>query len=272
MLSSKLKEIGLTVIALSIMIGFNSANAQWQTNGTSIYYNNGNVGIGNTSPAYKLCIYLAGDSRELIEGTTGAALRLKTGAGCWEFQQTDASGGARFRLNQINPSVVGDVLTITNTTFNVGLGISSPGCKLQVNGGAAIGFSSSKTPPTNGLAVSGAVVIGSGSINPGNALLAVNGQMKAREVVATVTGWPDYVFSPTYSLKSIKDVEHYVKTNRHLEGIPTAEEVQDKGLPLAEMQGKFLKKLEETTLYLIELKKENEALTARLNALEQKKD
>lgn len=31
-----------------------SVQAQWQTNGTSAYYNNGNVGIGTSTPAYKL--------------------------------------------------------------------------------------------------------------------------------------------------------------------------------------------------------------------------
>lgn len=261
----KMKKVCQCSIALAIFLGLNTVHAQWQYNGSNIYYNNGNVGIGTSNPSYRFHINVSGNTQARIQGTTGAAMQFATGVGAWEWQMTDVS---RFRLNQIAPVVNADVISVTQTGPNVGISTATPGCKFQVNGGAAIGYSASKTPPANGLAVSGAVVIGAGNIAPGTALLAVNGTVKAREVIATVAGWPDYVFKPGYALKSIDEVEQYIIKNNHLEGIPSAAEVQEQGVPLAEMQGKILKKLEETTLYLIEMKKENQALKTRLAALE----
>ncbi len=111
--------------------------------------------------------------------------------------------------------------------------------------------------------------VGIGTTNPGTAKLAVNGTIKAREVIATTQGWPDYVFDTEYDLKPLPEVEKFIKTNKHLENIPTAAEVKTNGVPLADMQAKILQKLEETTLYLIEMKKENEVLKSRITVLEQ---
>ena len=119
--------------------------------------------------------------------------------------------------------------------------------------------------------------VGIGTTNPGTARLAVNGTIRAREVIVTTQGWPDRVFKPDYNLKPLHEVEKYIKKNSRLEGIPSEKEVMAKGVPMGEMQAKLLQKLEETTLYLIEMKKENEQikrqneqLQARLSALENK--
>jgi hypothetical protein len=101
-------------------------------------------------------------------------------------------------------------------------------------------------------------------------MLAVNGTIRAKEVIVTAAGWPDFVFTPGYALKPLSDVEDYIRENSRLEGIPSENEVMEKGVPMGEMQAKLLQKLEETTLYLIEMKKENEQLKARLSAIEQK--
>jgi hypothetical protein len=100
--------------------------------------------------------------------------------------------------------------------------------------------------------------------------VCVNGTIRAREVIVTTQGWPDHVLKPDYNLKPLHEVEKYIKKNRHLEGIPSEKEIKANGIPMGEMQAKLLQKLEETTLYLIEMKKENERLKARLAAIEQK--
>ncbi|MGD8780085.1 MAG: TMF family protein, partial [Ignavibacteria bacterium] len=62
----------------------------------------------------------------------------------------------------------------------------------------------------------------------------------------------------------IRELEQYVKTNKHLPGIPTSEEVKENGLSLGEMQTKLLEKIEGYALYIIELKKENVELEEKL--------
>lgn len=64
----------------------------------------------------------------------------------------------------------------TSTTGSVGVGMTSPGSKLQVSGNAAIGYSSGTAGPSNGLAVSGNV--GIGTTSPASKL-DVNGDINA---------------------------------------------------------------------------------------------
>ncbi len=65
---------------------------------------------------------------------------------------------------------------------------------------------------------------------------------------------PDYVFEPGYKMQSLSEVEAYVKTNKHLPEVPSAREME-KGVDLAEMNLKLLKKVEELTLRMIEMEK-----------------
>ena len=46
-----------------------------------------------------------------------------------------------------------------------------------------------------------------------------------------------------------------MKTNRHLPDIPSEKEVIENGLDVAEMDALLLKKVEELTLYIIDLEK-----------------
>ena len=84
-----------------------------------------------------------------------------------------------------------------------------------------------------------------------------DGHVWATEVnVALATDFPDYVFESNYSLMPLEQLESYINKNAHLPNIPTAKEVKENGLGLGEMQAKQLEKIEEITLYLIDLKKE----------------
>jgi hypothetical protein len=87
---------------------------------------------------------------------------------------------------------------------------------------------------------------------------AVAGSAIAEEVVVKLqANWPDYVFEAGYKLPSLLELQLYIAQNKHLPGIPSANEVNESGIALGEMNVKLLKKIEELTLYLIELKKEN---------------
>lgn len=94
--------------------------------------------------------------------------------------------------------------------------------------------------------------VGIGTQTPGNFRLAVNGPIRATEVVVE-TGWSDFVFEPGYELRSLEEVRAHVEEHRHLPDVPTAEEVAEHGVKLGEMESKLLRKVEELTLYLIEL-------------------
>lgn len=96
-----------------------------------------------------------------------------------------------------------------------------------------------------------------------SAKLSVAGKIRAEEVVVE-TGWADYVFEDEYELLPLSEVEAFIEKNGHLPAVPSATEVQENGLSLGEMDATLLRKIEELTLYMIELKKENEALKAKI--------
>lgn len=111
--------------------------------------------------------------------------------------------------------------------------------------------------------------VGIGTTNP-QAKLAVNGDVFAKKIKVTQASadWPDYVFEAPYMLMPLDSLEGYVKENKHLPEIPTAAIVEKEGLDLGEINKTLTKKLEEVTLYLIEINKRNKALEERLRQLE----
>jgi hypothetical protein len=99
--------------------------------------------------------------------------------------------------------------------------------------------------------------VGIGTTNP-DEKLTVNGKIHAKEVKIDLNfPAPDYVFANTYKLKSLQEVEEFIKQNSHLPEIPSAKEIEKNGLMLAEMNMSLLKKIEELTLYTIEQEKKN---------------
>lgn len=97
--------------------------------------------------------------------------------------------------------------------------------------------------------------VGIGTSSPQTAL-AVEGEIRANKVrVMNDISGADFVFEPDYDLPTLPEVEQFIKTNKHLPEIPSAKEMQQKGLDLAEMNIKLLQKVEELTLYVIEQEK-----------------
>ncbi|ATP58033.1 hypothetical protein CPT03_16950 [Pedobacter ginsengisoli] len=101
--------------------------------------------------------------------------------------------------------------------------------------------------------------VGIGTLAPSEKL-SVKGKIRAQEIKVETANWPDYVFAKGYKLPSLKETEKHIAEKGHLPDIPSAEEVKANGVDLGEMNAKLLKKIEELTLYLIELKKEVEIL------------
>lgn len=101
--------------------------------------------------------------------------------------------------------------------------------------------------------------VGIGTTSPAS-LLAVNGFITAKKLTVLQTGWPDYVFDSSYRLMPLPMVEQYIKREKHLPEIPDAATVEKNGAEVGEMQKLLLKKVEEMTLYLVEMKKDNEAI------------
>jgi len=97
--------------------------------------------------------------------------------------------------------------------------------------------------------------VGIGTTNP-DSKLTVKGNIHAEEVKVdlSVPG-PDYVFKEGYDLKSLEEVQNHIQEHGHLPNIPSAEEMEINGIQLGEMDMKLLEKIEELTLYVIELKK-----------------
>ncbi|EFK58567.1 hypothetical protein ACFU8T_13375 [Sphingobacterium spiritivorum] len=94
--------------------------------------------------------------------------------------------------------------------------------------------------------------------------LSVNGNIRAKEIKVETNNWPDYIFEEEYKLKSLSEVETFIKTNKHLPDVPSAREIEEEGLSLGEMNKLMMKKIEELTLYLIEKDKEIQRLNKLL--------
>ncbi|WEK37601.1 MAG: hypothetical protein P0Y53_08810 [Candidatus Pseudobacter hemicellulosilyticus] len=115
--------------------------------------------------------------------------------------------------------------------------------------------------------------VGIGTTFP-QAKLAVNGDVFAKKVKVTATGWPDYVFQPNYFLRPLIELEQFIREHKHLPEVPSAEEVTKEGLNLGDNQALLLQKIEELTLYLIEqnkrLEKQENEIKRLKEQLEQK--
>ena len=101
--------------------------------------------------------------------------------------------------------------------------------------------------------------VGIGTTANPSYMLSVNGNIRSKEVVVEI-GWADYVFNKKYKLKPLIDVEKFIEQNKHLPNIPSAAEVEKNGLHLGDIQKKMMEKIEELTLYIIQLNKRIEEL------------
>lgn len=97
----------------------------------------------------------------------------------------------------------------------------------------------------------------------GYSLFVQHGILTEKLKVALANGnqWADYVFADDYELTPLKEVESFVQKNKHLPGIPAAQSLVDNGgIDVNQMFAKQMEKIEELTLYMIDLQKEIDLL------------
>jgi hypothetical protein len=197
---------------------------------------NGNFGVGTTTPDYRLSI-----SSNLVASNTNTNL---------------------LKLMGQNPLMV-----FSNGTTDFGYikawtyqpyAPFTNGLVIGTGPGYPISFSTNNYSLSMIIADNGNV--GIGTANP-TYKLSVNGNIHSKEVVVE-TGWADYVFNKNYQLKPLQEVEKFIEDNKHLPGIPSAEEIEKNGLQLGNTQKKMMEKIEELTLYVIKL---NEQIQNKTN-------
>lgn len=101
-----------------------------------------------------------------------------------------------------------------------------------------------------------------------------NGELRTKkiwaesiDVVASVQ-WPDYVFKKDYALMSLQNLELFIAQHSHLPDVPSEHDVIENGINVAEMNAILLKKIEELTLYIIDLQKQLDATNAKVDSLD----
>lgn len=270
------------------------ADLRWYTTtdgGTTVtprhyFSQNGNVGLGGFSgpgvPIGRLDVLGSGTTSStntfLLRNSVGDTLlrmrddgRMGIGYNGSSYGRTLNMGGTGINFYTANEAAFGGAIFPTDTSLviwsnssvnnylvfqpswgNTGIGTYTPNAKLHLNG---------------------AQLIGSNSAFPATGYqLSVDGKIIAEEVkVQLSTSWPDYVFGEGYKLMPIDELEKSIQQNKHLPNIPSAADVTaEKGIVLGEMNRKLLEKIEELTLYIIQLKKENNSLESRLKLVENK--
>ncbi len=142
-----------------------------------------------------------------------------------------------------NESVVSNAVSITTNSSG---------------GGSSGGGSSVWSEASSVASYAGDVGVGTSTV-PNGYKMAIDGKLITEEVKVQLSGnWPDYVFAKDYDLPSLEEIQKHIKEKGHLPNIPSAKEVEENGIQLGEMNRLLLEKIEELTLYLLELKKENQ--------------
>ncbi|OXB15780.1 hypothetical protein [Flavobacterium reichenbachii] len=219
-------------------LGGNAPQVRMQIN------DNGNVGIGTEYPSQKLDVngnaLFQGTLSSSISGVIGGQLQLKNPA------KTASGSASSWNIYNMTEGYGNSLQFWAYDNLGCGTGLCNNRFTIMDNGN-----------------------VGIGAVNPQNKL-DVNGIIHSKEVKVDMSGWSDFVFKKEYNLPTLEDVEKYITEKGHLENIPNEEEVLKNGINLGEMNAKLLQKIEELTLYVIEIKKENSKMKIKQKQLDKK--
>lgn len=192
----------------------------------------------------------------------------------------DMPGRMTFSTTSDGTASAAERMRITNAG-KVGIGTTAPSTKFHVSenltGVYAMTLENTHTTGSGLLIKAG----GAGSNmnlltitdNAGGEILKVRGvdkTMYVRELEVRIGSFPDYVFEKNYPLMPLSELEAYINKNKHLPNVPSAKEVEENGANVGNLVKVQMEKIEELTLYLIELKKENEEIKKQLEEIKNK--
>lgn len=194
----------------------------------------GRVGVGTTSPSSTFHVKVNGEAMR-VEGTD-AFIQFYSGTTAKAFIQRT---GNDIKLGT----------STGNTTGRVIFGTAGGGDQLW-------------------LLADGRVSIGTSAAATGYKL-SVDGKVMCEELRVEMSPWADYVFHEDYKLRPLAEVESFIHANKHLPGVPSAEEIESAGLDVGQLQATMMEKIEELTLYVIDLQKQNDELRMKVSQLGQ---
>lgn len=207
---------------------------------------NGNLGIGTKTPAALLDV----SAQPELDGSNPVTLRISSNRSSSNWQIGADITGLDFYSNDgsgTGKGVRGSIKMYTENTIG-----SKYGFRFLVDDGASL---------NEALRIDSESNVGIGTSDP-QSKLSVNGEVRATriKVTADINEVPDYVFTEGYNLKSLREIEDYIKNNKHLPNVPSAHEIVENGLDLGTMNLRLLEKIEELVLHQIQLLNRIESL------------
>lgn len=194
-------------------------------------------------------LYLEGDLivkgkfNHIYNGLT--VMTGQTSDGRIVFSGTSSSGKISSEFYHNWTGLTFEALRYNFTKGNVGIGIEDPQAKLHVDGA---------------IICTGSLDVADVNTDKINSSTIQATQIKANDIRMDMNNVADYVFAEDYNLKSLSEVENYVNEHKHLPGVPSAAEMEAEGISVSKMSNILLEKVEELTLHMILLQKENAQL------------
>jgi hypothetical protein len=274
------KQLLIGLILINSILTINAQIRVPENSESPIWYTNGNVGIG-TGIAGSLLTLENSNSPTVEFKTSGTSDLLISGSTGSTVINSLRTNPIHFQINSERAMTIaqtGSLLTLENSNIPTIEFKTSGTSDLLISGstGSTI-INSLRTNPiyfqinsNNVMAISGVGNVGIGTSNP-DTKLAVKGTIHAEEVKVDLNvPAPDYVFNSDYKLKDLTEIKEFINCNKHLPEVPTAVEMNDKGVNIGDLQMILLKKIEELTLYSIQQSEDIKTLKQKIEELESK--